>query len=53
MHYSLLTWRDNHMKQLKYQSQNAHNKRSGEISSCIFVKYKNSVRRHGCHINDT
>ena len=40
MHSYLLTWHDHHLKQLKYRSQNAQNRRSGEISSRISEIYK-------------
>ena len=50
IHSSLLTWCDSHLKQLKYRRHNAQNRRSGEISSCIFEMNNNTVRPHGCHI---
>ena len=50
MHSSLLTWHNSRLKQLKDMSHNAQSRRSGEISSPIFVTYKNDVRPHGCHI---
>ena len=50
MHSSLLTWRNCHMKHLKYTFQNAQNRRSVEISRRISETYKNSVRTHCCHI---
>ena len=50
MHSSLLTWHDRHIKQLKYRSHNAKNRRSGELYIHIFETYKNSVRPHGYHI---
>ena len=37
------------LKKLKYQSYNAHNRRSGETSNNIFEAYKNYVMPHGCH----
>ena len=50
IHYSLLTWRDNCLKHLKYRSHNAQNRRSGKISSRIFETYNNAVQPHGFHI---
>ena len=50
MHYYLLTCRDHHLKQLKDQSHNVQNRRSGEIVSQNFETYKNSVRPCGVHI---
>ena len=50
MHFSLLKWRDHHLKQLKDQIQNAQNRRYGEISGRVFEMHKYSVRPHGCHI---
>ena len=49
---SLLTWRDNFLKHLKYRSHNAQKRRSGKISSRIFETFKNAVQPHGCHIQD-
>ena len=51
--YSLLTWRDIYLKQLKDKSNNAQNRRSSEIESRIFEKYKNSVRPNSCYIHNT
>ena len=53
VHSSLLIWRDHWLKHLRYRSCNVQNRRSGEISSCIFETYKNSVVPHGCHIYNT
>ena len=53
MHYFLLTCRDHHLKHIKYRSHNAQNRRSSEISSCIFETYKNYVQPHGCNIYNT
>ena len=53
IHSSLLTWSDCRLKRLKSRSQNAQNRRSGEIFSCIFETYKNAVQPHGCHIYNT
>ena len=50
MHLSLLTLRDRNIEHLKDRSNNAQNRRSGELSSHLFETYKNSVRPHGCHI---
>ena len=50
MHMYLLTWRYRHIKKLKDRSQNAQNRKSGELSSHLFETYKNSVRPHGCYI---
>ena len=53
IHSSLLTWRNCCLKHLKYRIHNAQNRRSGEISSCIFETYNNAVQPHGCHIYNT
>ena len=50
MRYSLLTWDGHHMKHLKDRSHNAKNRRSGEISSCIFEIYNNYVGPHRFYI---
>ena len=50
MHSYLLTWRDRRLKHLKDRSQNAQNRRSGELSSHIFDPYNDLVQPHGCHI---
>ena len=50
IHYSLLTWRFSHLKQLKDMSNNEKYRRSGEIEICISETYKISVRPHGFHI---
>ena len=50
MHSYLSTCRDRHLKHLKDISKNIQNRRSGELSSCLFETYKNSVKPHGCHI---
>ena len=50
MNSSLLTWHNCCLKHLKDRSQNAQNRRSGEIPSCTSATYKNAVRPHGCHI---
>ena len=53
MHYHLLTWRDLHLKHLKYIIHNTQNRRSGEVPSRILETYKNYVWTHGCHIYNT
>ena len=53
VNFSLLTCLDFHMKQLKYQSHNVKNRRSGEVISCIFEIYNNNVIPYGCHIHNT
>ena len=53
MHSYPLTWRNFHLKHLKDRSHNAQRIRPGEISSRIFVTYKNYVQPHGCHIYNT
>ena len=53
MNYYLLTWRNYRLKQLKYRSRNAQNRRYSEISSRIFETYKNAVQPHGYHIYNT
>ena len=50
MHSSLLSWHDLYLKKLKYLSQNAQNRRSGEKENCIYETYKNKVMTHGRHI---
>ena len=46
----MLSWRDRYLKKIKYQSQNAQNKKSGEKSHHIYETYKNTVMQHGRHI---
>ena len=53
MHSYLLIWYNHCLKWLKYISNNAQNRRSGEISRRIFETYKNAVRSHDCHIYNT
>ena len=53
MHLCLLSWRNFHQKKIKDKSQNAQNRRSGEMANCIFETYKNSVMAHGRHIYHT
>ena len=50
IHSSLLSWRDRHLKKLKYKSQNAQIRRSGEKSHHIYETYKNTVMPTGCHM---
>ena len=50
MYFFLLTWRNFHLKHLKYISHNAQNRRSVELLSRIFETNKNSGRPHECHI---
>ena len=50
IHSSLLSWRDRYLKRLKYQSQNAQSRRSGEKAYHIYTTYKNTVMPHGSHI---
>ena len=46
----LLTWHNHCMKYLKDRSQNAQNRRSGEIPSRIFETYNNALWHHCCQI---
>ena len=46
----MLSWRDRYFKKLKYQSQNAQSRRSGEKSHHIYTTYKNTVIPHGIRI---
>ena len=46
----MISWRDRYLKNIKYQSQNAQNRRSGEKENFIYVTYKNTVMPHGRHI---
>ena len=50
MYSSLLPWRDQYFKKLKYQSQNSQNRRSGGRLNRIYETYKNTVIPHGHHI---
>ena len=50
VHSSLLSWNDRYYKKLKYQSQSAQSRRSGEKSHHIYITYINTVIPHGCHI---
>ena len=47
----MLSWRDRHFKKLKYQSQNAQSRSSGEKAHHIYTTYKNTVIPHGSHIH--
>ena len=51
IHLSLLSWRDWYLEKLKYQSQNAQNRRSGKKSNCVYETYINTVMPHGRHIS--
>ena len=53
MNYSLLIWHNRRLRQFKYRSHNAQNRRSGEISSHMSETYKNTVQPNGCHIYST
>ena len=53
MHSSLLTWRYSSLKHLEDKNHNVQNRRSSEISSRIFETYRNFLRPHGCHIQNT
>ena len=53
VHSSLLTWRNNCMKHIKYRSRNAQNRRYGEISSPILETYMNAMQNHGSHLYNT
>ena len=50
---SLLMWIDYYLKKLKDQIHSSHNRRSGEITSCMFETYKNIVLVNGHHIHKT
>ena len=50
IHSSLLSWRDRHLKKIKYQSQNSQSRRSGEKAHHIYTTYKNTGMPHGIHI---
>ena len=50
---SLLTWRDRHMKHFREKSHNTKNRKSGELSSCLYETYKNVLKLHACHIHCT
>ena len=50
IHSSLISWRDRHLKKLKYQSQNAQIRRSGEKAHHIYTTYKNTLMPHWSHI---
>ena len=50
IHSSFLSWRYRYLKKLKYQSQNAKNRRSGEKSHHIYETYKNTLMPHGRNI---
>ena len=53
MHSYLFLWEDIYLKVLKDQIQNAQNRRSIEMTNCIFETYKNSVMPHGLYIYQT
>ena len=48
---SLLSWCDQYLKKLKYQIQNAQNRRSGEKENRIYETYENKVIPHRRHID--
>ena len=50
IHSSLILWRDSYLKKLKVLSQNAQNRRSGEMDNHIFETNKIPVIMHECHI---
>ena len=50
---SLITWRSCSLKQLKYQSHNAQNRRYDEIESRILEACANSGRPHDFYIHNT
>ena len=49
VHSSLLSWCDGYLKNMKDQSQNAQNRRSGEKAHHIYTTYKNTVMPHEIH----
>ena len=53
MHISLLSWCERFFEKLKYQGYNAQNRRSGEISNCLFETYKKFVITPGKHMFQT
>ena len=50
IHSSLLSWCDRYLKKLKYQIQNAQNRRSRGKVNRIYETYKNTFMIHGRHI---
>ena len=46
----LISWRDQYLKKLKYQIQNAQNRGSGEKANRIYEIYKNTVIQNRPHI---
>ena len=52
IHASLLSWRYQYLKELKYQIQNSQNRRSGEKANHIYETYKHIVMPHGSHFYD-
>ena len=50
IHSSLLSWSDRYLEKLKYQSQNAKSRSSGEKEHHIYETYKNTVMPHGRHV---
>ena len=53
IHSTLLSWCDCYLNIIKDISQNTQNERSGEIVTCLFETYRNSVIPHGHHIYAT
>ena len=51
--FYLLSCRDSYLNKLKYQSQNYHNRKSGELESRIYDTYEIYVMTHGHHIHKT
>ena len=47
---SLLSWRDQCLEKLKYQSINSQNRSSDQKSICIYETYKNTVMPYERHI---
>ena len=50
IHSSFLSWRYGLLKISKDQIHNSQNRRSGEITSCIFETCNNYVIPHGVHV---
>ena len=50
IHFSLLSWRDRYLKNIKDKIRNDQIRRYGEKSHHIYTTYKNTVMPHGRHI---
>ena len=50
IHYSLLSWSDHYLKNIKDKIQNTQTRRSGGKPNLIYETFKSTVMPHGRHI---